>query len=64
MSIRTIIEVNHDRLHELMDNPEFAQELWMLLASGDRKSIEHNRIPGIRVLADRHHSQSIELKVE
>ena len=64
MSIRTILEINHDYLNRLMENPEYAHELWMLLASCDSRSIDLNKIPGVRFIGDRHHSETKTFTVE
>lgn len=65
MSTRTIIEINHDYLHDL-DNPETLQKLLQALRSGDiSRYIESTMhiVPGIRVLAMRHHTETITLKI-
>lgn len=66
MSIRTIIEINHDYMHDL-DNPETLQKLLQVLRTGVvGKYIDSTMhvVPGIRVLAQRHHSETLKLKVE
>ena len=63
MSIRTIIEVNHDCLADLERHPEALQRLWRMLGAGEGHRIESGDIPGIRVLGQRHHSETLELKV-
>lgn len=69
MSIRTIIEINHDYLHDLLRHPEFWEELLRGLSGGDYNSgLFHDGIVrlkhGVTVLHTRHHSQTITLKVE
>ncbi len=66
MSIRTIIEINHDYMHDL-DNPETLQKLLQVLRTGvvgKYISSTMHVVPGIRVLAQRHHSETLKLKVE
>jgi hypothetical protein len=60
MSIRTIVEINHDYWQDLRDNPEAMRELLDHLA--DRQFKELPR--GIRVLRSRHHSEKIDLRIE
>lgn len=65
MSIRTVIEINHDYLHEL-ENPHHWMELVKKLKSGDWKGVPRwtRKVPGVRILAERHHSTTLDLKVE
>lgn len=65
MSTRTVIEINHDYMHDL-DNPETLQKLLQALRSGHvNRYIESTMhiVPGIRVLAQRHHSETIKLTI-
>ena len=68
MSIRTIIEINHDYLGQL--GPEQWAELMTALASssvtGQLNRAEGkpvNWTTGIRILAQRHHSETLKLYV-
>lgn len=68
MSIRTIIEINHDHLHDLREKPEQFQKLLDLLSGADWRELERlsttNRIPGIRFIGERHHSEKRTFTVE
>lgn len=62
MSIRSIIEINHDKLHELRQSPT------LLLIMLDRLQEAHEEgkslVPGITFLKQHHHSESVEIKVK
>jgi hypothetical protein len=69
VSTRTIIEINHDCLRRL--GPEQWAELMAALSQSfitgklnqaDGSPVQW--IPGIRILAQRHHSETLHLKVE
>jgi len=65
MSTRTILEFNHDYLHDL--NDEQWENLKRYLRSGfvgnsDINSSRHI-VPGVRVLGQRHHSEELTIKV-
>lgn len=60
MSIRTIVEINHDYLYDLRDHPERIQDFLFRLMCGP----EIDAPIGIRVLRQRHHSEKITLEVE
>lgn len=63
MSIRTIIEINHDALHELREHPERVDEFLHLLGCQNPRDMA--QIPaGIRVLAQRHHSDKVVITVQ
>lgn len=69
MSTRTIIEINHDhlrpaQLEELTDlfNTLGSSAVTGLLNKNDGKAF--NWSAGIRVLAQRHHSETLQLTVE
>ena len=64
MSTRTIIEINHDYLHDLTHEPDHMAEVLRALASCDLKRIARNAVPGVRVLGQRHHSETLKLTVE
>jgi hypothetical protein len=63
MSIRTVIEINHDYLRDIADDPARIVDFVMRLGSGlgYAKKVIPN---GMRVLAQRHHSDKITLTVE
>lgn len=66
MSIRTIIEINHDYMQPLLDKPDEFRALLMILRSGAVPNIKPPGdvgIPGIRVLGQRHHSETLKLTV-
>lgn len=63
MSTRTVIEINHDYLSDLSHEPEHMAEVIRALQSCDLKRLQHNAVPGIRVLGQRHHSETLNLKV-
>ncbi len=66
MSIRTIIEVNHDHLHKLKDDPEWARQLYNCLCTHGWKG-DYPVFPapgGVRVLDQRHHSETLKLTIE
>ncbi len=69
MSTRTIIEINHDQLSRM--EPQIWGELMRALSGSsitgmlnkaDGKPVEW--ASGIRILAQRHHSETMNLKVE
>ena len=65
MSTRTIIEINHDYMHDL-DDPEQIKKLLTALRSGFVEryiSSTMHVAPGVRILAQRHHSEALTLKV-
>ena len=63
MSHRTIIEVNHDFLHEYRDHPELLGNLLDKLWSNDWKERWTRDTPGIRKIGERHHSSSLVLEI-
>lgn len=58
MSIRTVIEINHDYLHQLRDDRDWFEDLSRILASGSKP--EPGEFPGIRYLGQRHHSETLD----
>lgn len=54
MSIRTLIEINHDFTFRLDD--DFMARLRTYLASGDRRAAEELKPYGVTVIGSRHHS--------
>lgn len=68
MSTRTIIEINHDYLPDLIEDPEAAKNFFVGLAcarpmgESDRSCCEW--IPnGIRIFGQRHHSDKLVVKL-
>lgn len=64
MSHRTIIEINHDYLHEYKDNPSLWDNVLMKLWSNDWNNRHLTRdTPGIRKIGERHHSTQLVLEI-
>ena len=63
MSTRTIIEVNHDYLHDLLKYPEEVQAFIAALKSSSSWAEAHTP-SGIRILGQRHHSETLKLTVK
>lgn len=64
MSIRTIIEVNHDYISRLHKDGHISERLYRFI-------LDHYTMPalmfpdeGIRILGTRHHSETLTLKVQ
>ena len=69
MSTRTIIEINHDHLHCLMDGADRMNlVLQLLCGTGIVAALNDGLIPepvsGVRILAQRHHSETLELTIK
>jgi hypothetical protein len=65
MSIRTVIEINHDYLYNWENHPEEAAKiLWSVLCGGERIPEHTVSVYGIRVLIQRHHSTKCTIEVE
>ena len=69
MSTRTVIEINHDYLSDLLgDTEHFASLLRDLSGSSITGMLNKGETPlvavGIRVLGQRHHSETLTLKVK
>ena len=60
MSLRTIVEINHDYLNDLVHKPEIFQTFINSVARGERSDID---VPGIRVVGHRHHGDPLLLKI-
>lgn len=56
MSIRTLIEINHDCLTELAGRPLLFVDLLKLLAHAGNEAINRQLPRGIRVMCSRHHA--------
>lgn len=63
MSTRTIIEINHDYVADLIENPPYMETFLRALrgseipASLNKLGRPYEFAPGIRVLGQRHHSE-------
>jgi hypothetical protein len=63
MSIRTVIEINHD-LIDKMDTEDWESIKRYVLASYTGSQHHYREVPGIRVLGSRHHSETLNLEVK
>lgn len=63
MSTRTIIEINHDYLHDISKHPEKLCEFVKRLGSG-LEWADRVMPNGVRVLGQRHHSETLKLYVK
>lgn len=60
MSMRSLIEINHDYLLDILDSPEKMKQLRIALSMGGG---EHYPLPtGVKLLALRHHTEHFYLK--
>jgi hypothetical protein len=64
MSIRTIVEFNHDYINELMKRGHISRQLRDALCSERTLEVYSVELSGIRRLAQRHHADTITLKIE
>jgi hypothetical protein len=64
MSIRTIIEVNHDYIDELCEDGTISRKLYLWIMKYHHGPADGNHIQGVRVLGSRHHSETLALKVD
>ena len=62
MSIRTIVEIDHDYIFDIEEDVDLIAKLAAYLKSG--RKWEDGEIPGIRFLWQRHHSEKVKLTVE
>lgn len=63
MSIRTIVEFNHDRIEELMERGHISRQLMDALCSERTMELYSIDLCGVRRLAQRHHTDEITVKV-
>ncbi|HWT40976.1 MAG TPA: hypothetical protein VN081_06985 [Dongiaceae bacterium] len=63
MSIRTVIEINHDMIAR-MDSKDWEDIKRYVLASHIGSQKHYREVPGIRVLGSRHHSETLKLEVK
>lgn len=69
VSTRTVIEINHDYIADLVRDPgEFLDLLKTLTGSEITAALNRGEVPrfwsGITVLGQRHHSQTLKLEVK
>lgn len=65
MSIRTVVEVNHDYGHHIEEDPaEFARLVRYAINAGDRNTWEELESFGIRFITERHHSDECEVRTK
>jgi hypothetical protein len=63
MSTRTIIEINHDYWHELNEMPEAMKLLLQGINTFNPDDSRLRDLPGVRILGQRHHSETLNLTV-
>lgn len=63
MSHRTILEFNHDYLHDMEQDPEFWKRLMQKLKANDFKDRWTPEIAGVRKVGERHHSETLNLTI-
>lgn len=63
MSHRTILEFNHDYLHDMEHDPEFCKKLLQRLKANDWKGRWTHDIPGVHKVGERHHSETLVVEV-
>ena len=61
MSIRTLIEINHDRTWDMDRDPDFLRALTGYLAGGSTRCKEALEQYGIKVISQRHHSSEFRI---
>jgi hypothetical protein len=64
MSTRTIIEINHDYWHDLDENPEAMKQLLQGINTFNPDDSRLAHLPGVRILGQRHHSETLKLTVK
>lgn len=64
MSIRTIIEVNHDCIQRLVAEGHISGDLYHQICAAYTNACWDHKVDGIRILGSRHHSETLELTVE
>lgn len=63
MSHRTIVEFNHDYLHDMENDPDFWKNLLLKLKANDWKASWTCETPGVIKVGERHHSQDLVIEV-
>lgn len=64
MSTRSIVEFNHDYVSELREKGHISTELYHWLLDSRMRGESILSISGLRYLSQRHHSETIELKIQ
>jgi hypothetical protein len=64
VSIRTILEVNHDCIQRMHDEGHIGHELYRMILGAYTSSRDEHFVDGIRILGSRHHSETLELEVK
>ncbi len=64
MSTRTIIEINHDLIDDLKKDGEIGPKLFRVLCESMGEDGRNGlRVRGVRVLGQRHHSETLKLEI-
>lgn len=64
MSIRTLIEINHDFLYNWENHPEDAAGLILAAVTGHRPLSSHDMdVYGIKVIIQRHHADKVTVEL-
>lgn len=63
MSTRSVVEFNHDYINELVEQGHISGELCRWLCDSRMRGESILGVSGLRYLAQRHHSEEIELVV-
>lgn len=64
MSIRTVVEFNHDYVARMHENGDISERLYRWLLANYTKSRHEGEVQGVRILGTRHHSETLALKVQ
>jgi hypothetical protein len=64
MSHRTILEFNHDYLHDLKADPKHLENLLRRLMANDWQGRWTPDVPGVRKVGERHHSETLKLTID
>jgi len=65
MSIRTLVEVNHDQLSIMENDPDFGRKLSRAVREAFTSPLERNEVNGCaRVVHSQHHSATTLLRVQ
>jgi len=64
MSHRTILEFNHDYLHDMEHDPEFWKNLLLKLKSNDWADRWTQELRGVHKVGERHHSEKLVIEVD
>jgi hypothetical protein len=64
MSIRTVIEVNHDYIDRLLKDGHISRDLYSFMLETDTWRRKEMALQGVQFLGQRHHSETLVLKVQ